>query len=70
MSGWHNTSYMCRRGLKVTEYAQWYQPTPLEIQVHDIQPGDGILINMFLWKYKLELKWEAPYYVPVLLLKV
>ncbi|KAK4811141.1 hypothetical protein QYF61_019772 [Mycteria americana] len=45
------------------KYATWYQSAPPEIQVHDIQPGDKVLVKIFSQKSKLELKWEGPYTV-------
>ncbi|KAK4807176.1 hypothetical protein QYF61_024296 [Mycteria americana] len=45
------------------DIAQWCQPTPPEIQVHNLQPGDKVLIKVFSCKSKLEPRWEEPYTV-------
>lgn len=41
-------------------HAQWYQPTPPEMQVHNFQPGHKILIKVFSRKSKLEPRWQEP----------
>ncbi|KAK4807567.1 hypothetical protein QYF61_003356 [Mycteria americana] len=36
---------------------------PREIAVHDLQPGDRVLLKVFSCKSKLEARWEGPYTV-------
>ena len=57
-------SKYAKRGLKnLKKYAQWYQSTSPEIQVPSIQPGDEVLVKVFLGKSQLEPKWDRPYTV-------
>lgn len=35
-------------------HSEWYKPTSPQIQVHDLQPGDRVLIEVFSRQLKLE----------------
>ena len=39
---------MQKRFENLKKYAQWYQSPPPEIQVPDTQPGDEVLVKVFL----------------------
>ncbi|KAK4825034.1 hypothetical protein QYF61_023038 [Mycteria americana] len=43
------------------KYAKRRQSARPEVQVHDIQPGDKVLVKIFSQKSKLKPQWEGPY---------
>lgn len=51
------------------KYAQWFQSTPSDMPVPDIQPGDEVVIKIFSQESKLEPKWKGSYCVLALLSK-
>ena len=48
---------------RIQQYAYCYQGLPRDVKVHDIIPGDMVMVKVFKRKHKMEPKWEGPYCV-------